>query len=207
MRSVATIAALIVVVATGAKGQSSWQEYTYPDQQFAASFPSQPTVATMPFKAANGTAVTETLYSVRQESGLFQVAVIDFSNAGIERTTAIDQAVSALREKGDVKLDIQARVQRNVGRYLNIVGNDGSHTIAAVFFGNNRLYEIEGTVLASNPDALSGEMIRFQQSLLFMGDAAGGRGFGPGFARGQFQGRGRRQNQGQPSQPPANTNP
>jgi hypothetical protein len=56
MRSVATIAALIVVMATGAKGQSSWQEYTYPDQQFAASFPSQPTVATMPFKAANGTA-------------------------------------------------------------------------------------------------------------------------------------------------------
>ncbi len=26
--------------------------------------------------------------------------------------------------------------------------------IAAVFFGSNRLYEIEGTVPASNPDAL-----------------------------------------------------
>jgi hypothetical protein len=207
MRSMAAIAALTVIVATGAEAQSSWQEYTYPDQQFAVSFPSQPTLATMPFKAADGTAVSKTLYTVRQDTDLFQVAVVDFTKAGIDRTTAIGQAVAQLREMGDVKLDIQARVQRNIGRYLNIAGNDGSHTIAAVFFGNNRLYEIEGTIPASNPDALSGEMIRFQQSLRFMGDAAGGRGFRPGFARGQFQGRGRRQNQGQPNQPPASANP
>jgi len=160
----------------------------------------------MPFVAANGTQVTETLYAVQQETGLFRVAVIDFANSGIDGTAAVDQAVSALHEKGDVKLDIPARVQRNFGRYINIAGSDGSHTIAAVFFGNNRLYEIEGTVPASNPDALSGEMIRFQQSLRFMGDAAGGRGFGPGLrgqfpGRGQFQGRGRfRQNQ--PPNPP-----
>jgi hypothetical protein len=207
MQRVVVIAAAATLLATGAEAQSTWLEYTYPDQQFAVSFPSQPTVATMPFKAANGTAVTETLYSVRQETGLFQVAVIDFANAGIDQTTAIDQAVSALREKGDVKLDIQARVQRNYGRYLNIVGNDGSHTIAAVFFGNNRLYEIEGTVPGSNPDALSGEMIRFQQSLRFMGDAAGGRGVRQGGARGQLRGRGRQFRQNPTTQPPGSTNP
>ena len=87
------------MLATGVEAQSTWQEYTYPDQQFAVSFPSQPTVATMPFKAANGTAVTETLYSVRQETGLFQVAVIEFANAGIDQTTAIGQAVDGLVKK------------------------------------------------------------------------------------------------------------
>ncbi len=121
--------------------------------------------------------------------------MIDFANTGIDQKTAVDQAIANLRRKGDIKLDIPARVQRNFGRYLNIASADGRHTIASVFFGGNRLYELEGTVPASNPDALSGEMIRFQQSLRFMGDAAGGRGFGRGF-RGQFQEKDRRQNQG-----------
>ena len=203
MRSILTVAAVATILSGSASAQSAWQEFTYPDQQFAVSFPASPTVTTMPFVAANGAQLTQTLYAVQQETGLFRVAVIDFANAGIDGTTAVDQAVSALHEKGDVKLDIPARVQRNFGRYINIAGNDGSHTIAAVFFGNNRLYEIEGTVPASNPDALSGEMIRFQQSLRFMGDAAGGRGFGRGPfpGGGQFQGRGRfRQNQ--PPNPP-----
>jgi hypothetical protein len=197
------------LILTGPAGaQSTWQEYTYPDQQFAVSFPGAPTITTAPFTAANGTQVTQTLYSVQQDTGLFRVAVIDFSTAGIDRTTAIDQAVAELRAKGDIKLDIQARVQRNIGRYLNLASNDGSHTIAAVFFGANRLYEIEGTVPASNPDALSGEMIRFQQSLRFMGDAAGARG--ARFARGRFQGRGRRFRQppqGQQNAPQPNPAP
>ena len=54
------------LLTTTAVAQSTWQEYTYPDQQFAVSFPSQPTVTTMPFKSADGTTVLETVYSVRQ---------------------------------------------------------------------------------------------------------------------------------------------
>lgn len=169
------LAAITAALATGAAAQSTWQEYQYADQQFAVSFPAAPTVTTVPFKTADGATVTETLYSVQQETGVFQVAVIDFTNTGTDGGLALAQAVAALGEKGDVKLNMQARVQRNYGRYLNIAGNDSSHTIAAVFFGNGRLYQIEGTVPASNPDALSGEMIRFQQSLRFMGDAARGR--------------------------------
>ena len=203
MRRALLITASLGALLTGPAGaQSTWQEYTYPDQQCAVSFPAEPLVQTKPFTAPDGTKVNETIYSVRQDTALFQLAVIDFSKVAIDRTTAIDQAVTELREKGDVKLDIAARVQRNIGRYLNLAGNDGSHTIAAVFFGANRLYEIEGTVPASNPDGLSGEMIRFQQSLRFTGDAAGARG--QGFAQGQFQGRGRRfrQNQPQPNATP-----
>jgi hypothetical protein len=119
---------------------------------------------------------------VRQDTGIFQVAVIDFTNTGTDGATAIGQAVAALGEKGNVKFNMQARVQRNYGRYLNIAGNDGSNTIAAVFFGNGRLYEIEGSVPASNPDALSGEMIRFQQSIRFIG-RRGGRARSPAGSR------------------------
>ena len=102
-----------------------------------------------------------------------------------------------------MKLNMQASGATQLpGRYLNIAGSDGSHCmIAAVFFGNNRLYEIEGTVPASNPDALSGEMIRFQQSLRFIGEAADGRG-----PRGSFRSAGQfRQNPS--TDPSVTTNP
>src|SRR5437588_5513829 len=175
MRHHLMIIAIATAFATAAAAQSTWEEYSYPDKQFAVSFPTQPTVTTMPFMAANGATVTQTIYSVQQDTASFRVAVIDLSSTGIDSSTAINQAVAAFGARGDVKLDIEARVQANYGRYLNIAGNDGSHSIAAVFFGSGRLYQIEGTVPASNPDALSGEMIRFQQSLRFMGDAARGR--------------------------------
>ena len=175
MRAFIAFTATTAILTGSAAAQSTWQEYTYPNQQFAVSFPAEPTVTTASFHTANGATVPETIYSVQQDTGVFRLAVIDFANAGIDRNAAIDQAVMALQQNGDIKLSMEARVQRNYGRYLNIAGKDGSHTIAAVFFGNNRLYELEGTVPASNPDALSGELIRFQQSLRFMGDAARGR--------------------------------
>lgn len=175
MRYAGFLIAVAALLATTATAQSTWQEYTYPDQQFAVSFPAEPTVTTSSFNTASGATAPETIYSVQQDTGAFRLAVVDFTNTGTDRMAAIDQAVAALQGKGEIKFNMQARVQRNYGRYLNIAGNDGSHTIAAVFFGNGRLYQIEGTVPASNPDGLSGEMIRFQQSLRFMGDAARGR--------------------------------
>lgn len=205
MRGFIAITATVAILAGYAAAQSTWQEYTYPDQQFAVSFPAEPAITAQSYKAADGMMVPETIYSVQQETGQFRVAVIDFENTGIDQKTAVDKAIADLRAKGDVKLDIPARVQRNFGRYINIASADGSHTIASVFFGGNRLYELEGTVPASNPDALSGEMIRFQQSLRFMGDAAGGRGFGRGL-RGQFQGRGGRFRQAPAAQAPDTTN-
>jgi hypothetical protein len=53
------------------------------------------------------------------------------------------------------------------GRQLSIVGPDGSHSSAAVFFHKGRLYQIEGKALTGNEAA--SYAIRFQQSLVFTG--------------------------------------
>src|SRR5205085_1637621 len=115
------ISVMLTAILTGsAEAQSTWQEYVYREQQFAVSFPGQPAITTMPFTTAAGMTVMQTVYSVRQETGVFQVAVIDLSMARLDGMAAIDQAVAALRATGDVKLDIEARVQANYGRDLNI---------------------------------------------------------------------------------------
>ena len=194
MRSVFIFASLIALLASPAAAQTAWMEYNYPELGFTVSFPADPTVEMLPYKAPDGTNLNETLYSVREETGIYSMAIVDFSDISIDGTAAIDQAVAALRETGDVKLDIAARVNRNFGRQLSIAGKDGSHSAVAVFFANHRLYLIQGTVLASNPDPGSGEGVRFQQSLRFTGDNAGA-----GFPGRQLRGGRRfRQNQDQP---------
>ena len=167
MRSILLIAAFSAMFMSSASAQSSWKEYVYSDQRFAVSFPVAPAVSTMPYTAADGTRVTETVYSARQGASQYRMAVVDFSNGGIDITTAIDQAVSALREKGDVKFNIPARQNGTCGRYLTIKGNDGSTSLVSLFFRDNRLYEVEGTELASSADSASGEMILFTQSFRF----------------------------------------
>jgi hypothetical protein len=167
MRSILLIATFSAILMSSASAQSSWTEYVYSDKAFAASFPVEPAISTMPYKAPDGTPGIETLYSARQDSSLYRIEVVDFSQAEIDPTTAIDQVVSALREKGDVKLNIPARQNGTCGRYLTIKGNDGSTSIVSVFFRDKRLYEIQGTVLASSADPGSGDMILFTQSFGF----------------------------------------
>jgi hypothetical protein len=167
MRSILLIATFCAIFMSPASAQSSWREYVYADKGFAVSFPVEPTIATTPYTAADGTQVTKTLYSAQQDSNLYRMTVVDFSQAGIDQTTAIGQAVSALREKGDVKLDFPIRQNGTCGRYLSIKGNDGSTSIVSYFYRDKRLYEIQGTQLASSADSGSGTMILFTQSFGF----------------------------------------
>jgi hypothetical protein len=165
-----------------------WMEYSYPELGFSVSFPAAPASETMPYRTVEGAMANETQYSVQQENSAYRVSIIDFGNVTFDRDAAIEEALNEFRGKGDVKVDIPARVNRNFGRQLSIVAKDGSRSSVAVFFANNRIYEIEGTILASNPDPNSGDAIRFQQSLRFTGNNAappfGGRGrFGRGGRR------------------------
>jgi hypothetical protein len=167
MRSIVLIATFSAVLASSASAQSGWKEHLFPDKHFQVQFPAEPAVSTMPYTAADGRQVTRTTYSVRQDSGLYQAAVIDFSPAGIDAATAIDQAISALRESNDVTFNQAARQNGTCGRYLTLRGKDGSTSTVSLFFRDNRLYQIQGTALPSNADSSSGYMILFTNSFSF----------------------------------------
>jgi hypothetical protein len=186
-----------VEIQASAATAEGWSEYSYPDLGFAVSFPADPMMETVPYRTADGTTTNKVVYTVRQGSDIYSVEVADLSNAAIDETTAVDQAIHQLREKGDIRLDIPARVQRNYGRQLSVVGKDGSHSSVAIFFADHKLYQVEGTVLADSDDPNSGDAIRFQQSLRFIGDNAG-RGFGPGSGNRQFRGGRRFRRDGNP---------
>jgi len=203
MRILVVLTAIMGVWTTAAPAQS-WKEYEYPDSGFAVSFPDAPATETLPFKAPDGTMVTETVYSVRQAPDIYSVTVADFSNASVDEPSAIDQAVRQLQEKGEIRINIPARVNRHFGRQLSIIGQDGSHSTVAIFFADHRLYQIQGTVLPESDDPNSGNAIRFQQSLRFTGDNGGGR-FGQGGGGRRF--RGGRPNRNEPNPTPDTQTP
>jgi len=169
LKIVAGIAALVAVIASGAEAQSQWREFAYPDQQFAAAFPAPPEVMRIPFEDADGRRATEMIYSLQQGSERFQVAVFDLLRAGINEQTAIARAAASMREKGEVRMDIAAEVQGHWGHFFSLETHDGMHTLAGVFFRNERLYEIEASAPLSDFEAVSSDLVRFQQSLRFTG--------------------------------------
>lgn len=172
MRVVVLCFVCVTMPATAA-AQSSWQEYAYPEQQFAISFPGEPSIQKLPIKTVEGVTAPETLYTVRHDRELFQVAVLDLSHADFDRRRIVADIVAEVAQRAQVKFTTPARVQGTFGVYLSMVSRTGNHSVGAVFLANNRLYEVEGTVPVTNEDALSGEMARFEQSLRFMGSAAG----------------------------------
>lgn len=185
MRSILIATACAAILSLSAQAQSTWTEFNYADQGFAVSFPGDPAIGHMKVKTPDGADADETLYALRQNDAIYRMTVIEYRDMMVDGNKAIEAATAALRERGSVNLDLPARVNRNRGRQLSITGKDGSHSTVAVFFGDHRLYQIEGTMLASSADPSSGEMIRFQQSLRFTGGNNGfGRGFGGrGFGR------------------------
>jgi hypothetical protein len=167
MRSIVFVAIFSAIIVSAASAQSSWKEYVFSDKNFQVLFPAEPVISTMPYTAADGTRVTKTLYSVREDTSLYQAAVVDFSQAGIDAATAIGQAVNALRENSNVTFNQAARQNGSCGRYLTLKGKDGSTSTVSLFFRDKRLYQIQGTSLPSNADSSSGYMILVTNSFSF----------------------------------------
>jgi hypothetical protein len=177
---------ILALAAAGPAWAQTWREYAYPELGFSAQFPVQPTVAEGQYKAGGLTAPAK-LYTAHQGAADYSITVADLSASSIGKDAAIAGAARTFAALGAVKIDVIERIDREYGRELTVVGQDGSHTATAIFYVNQKLY-----VLAGRSDELSAPLaVRFQQSLQFVdaegkpprrpedGPAPGGPGLGP----------------------------
>lgn len=157
----------------GSAAAEGWQEYIYADYQFAISFPESPKMDAGRFELSGAASVPARIYSVTMPDGNFRVVIADFTDRPESENAIIKAAEDALKRDGTVKIELPARVQAVFGRQLSVAGRDGSHTSAAVFVYQHRLYEIAGTASPAAAQTGSSDAIRFQQSLRFTGNTAG----------------------------------
>lgn len=163
MRLVAFVLAACVLM--GGSAAAQWKEYAYITDGFAVAFPADPEVEEVAmYEIVPGKMVPARIYSVRHNNGLFKMTVADARDQVLDENAVLAHAISKMAQGGEVRIDYPHRIYRIYGRQLSIARPDGSLTTAAVFYANERLYQIESTKLAGGSDT---DLIMFQQSLTF----------------------------------------
>jgi hypothetical protein len=162
MRLIAFVLTALVVSGPAA---AEWKEFNSVSEGFGVVFPADPDVEEVAtFEVVPGKTVAARIYSARYDNSLFKMTVVDGRDEGLQEASVIDQALKRLTQGGELKINVPHRIYRIYGRQLSVARPDGSLTTAAVFFANDRLYQIESTKFAGGSDA---DAIRFHQSLTF----------------------------------------
>jgi hypothetical protein len=162
MRLIAFVLAALVV---SGPARAEWQELNSVAEGFGVVFPADPDVEEVAmFEVVSGKMLPARIYSARYDNSLFKMTVVDGRDAGLQEAPVIDQAIKRVSQGGELKINVPSRIYRTYGRQLVIARPGGSQTTAAVFFSNERLYQLETTMLAGGSNS---DLIRFQQSLTF----------------------------------------
>jgi hypothetical protein len=161
------LAALALLLAPLPAIAQTWTNFDYPEHGFSVHFPDKPRVSAGTFKHSLGEPVPAVIYSVRQDGVVYTMTVADFSKSPPDQQAMIDDTVKAWNLVGQVKVDVVARINREFGRELSVSLGDGSRSLVAIFFFNNKLYELDGRALPPDVDRGAARTIRFQQSLTF----------------------------------------
>jgi hypothetical protein len=156
---------MLALLFTGSALANDWKEYDNRDYSFTIHFPADPTVETATYRAADGCTFPARVFSVKQETGTFKVTVVDMPGEQTGSDAAVMKEVTKIvAGGGTVKFNIPHRVRAVYGRQLGIAGANGGYSYVALFYRNNRLYQVEGNALAAGGQAEIDAM-RFQQSL------------------------------------------
>ena len=164
---------LALAMAPAAATAQDWKAYSYPSPGFAVQFPAPPDIEQDVFKTPTGEALPMTRYGLRQDGIVFSLEVIDYSGAQADSLATIAEAEKHFGTSGKVTVAIDARINREFGRELSVVGDDGSRSTVAIFFVSRHLVELVAKALPPNPLAKSADAIQFQQSLQFVGPNEG----------------------------------
>jgi hypothetical protein len=161
------IAIFFALFFAGPAAADDWKEYENRDYSFSIHFPAGPTVETATYQASEGHSFAAHVFSVKQETGLFKVTVVEMPGEETGPDAAVmKEATKAVAGGGVIKFDIPHRVRAVYGRQLGIAGANGGYTYVALFYYKTRLYQIEGKAFVAGGQA-EVDAMRFQQSLDF----------------------------------------
>ena len=159
------IATAVALFFTGAALADDWREYENQDYSFTIHFPVDPTVETATYQATGGRSFSAHVFSSKQDTGTFRVTVVEMPGEETGPNAAVmKEASKAVAGGGVIKFDIEHRVRAVYGRQLGIAGANGGYSYVALFYWNNRLYQVEGNAFVAGGQA-EVDAMRFQQSL------------------------------------------
>lgn len=166
MRSIAgTAIAALLLTNPVAAAEGGWPEFSYPEAGFAAQYPARPNLAQRSYQTAlvpEGV-VTERVYSVDSGGVVYMVSIADFTAAKPIENRAIDEAARATLAKGRLTHDVSARIDWHYGREIRVEDNGGTSYTNAIFYIDNKIYQIQVVYPVMNTDPMGSSGIHFFQ--------------------------------------------
>jgi hypothetical protein len=159
---------LLACVASVSAQSSDWKEYVYPDDGFAVSFPSEPTLHTsmVPLKVGGETEMHQ--YAI-DEGDYALLAIVSYAPSGdvVSLTAARDGAVSAVKGR------IVSERALSLGNYPGLqveIEMDATHARARArdYAVGRRLYQLISVATSDKP--ISVDTTRFFASFRLVGD-------------------------------------
>jgi hypothetical protein len=163
MKKLSLFALIMLPLATQSATAQEWKEYSFEGAGFAAQYPGQPKVEQRNYTSAFASPIVERVYSHNEGGVDYIVAIADFTKANAEEGKTIDEAANALIARGKLTHDEHGRIDFHYGREVRVEAPDGTSYTDAIFFINNRLFQIEVIYPAVNSDPAGSSGIHFFQ--------------------------------------------
>jgi len=165
--------ALSAGIFASSPAQAAWKEYVYPELGIAKDFPAPPEMQKGTYKAPLAKEAPEVIYSVVQSGITYKLAVVDFTSRASEGANLLGEAENTLalgpgKSVSLIDIPLYDKGANSVyGSTITIDTKEGEHSIASFFFNKGRMYIVQVTVPAGNPNRQSPDLARFIPSLRF----------------------------------------
>ncbi|HEY4265642.1 MAG TPA: hypothetical protein VGM72_10005 [Micropepsaceae bacterium] len=166
MRAYCILVTAVLCAGGTLAAEGGWQLFSYPESGFAAQYPNPPQVETVDYKTAQTPdgIVKQRVYSTNNGGVIYSVAVADFTRTRAEKDKTIEEAVANLSGLGKLTHNESgARIDGNYGREIRVEDATGTSYTDAIFFIDNKLYELKVTYPAVNNDPIGSSGIHFFQ--------------------------------------------
>ncbi|HXJ02239.1 MAG TPA: hypothetical protein VNH44_13535 [Micropepsaceae bacterium] len=166
-----TILGAVTAIAMGSaipQAQAAWHGYFNSEAGFSYLAPGDVKGEKTNYRSASEGQRTATVFRSVEDDVEYKVTVVNFFGRKGNDEDIIKEASALLRGANKVLSDEEARVESSYGRKMTVdLPTNGGRSMAAVYFNQGYLIELQVTVLPANGDYGSPDMGRFIDSLAF----------------------------------------
>jgi hypothetical protein len=157
----------VVLAFTVLPAEAAWNSYINREVGFSFLAPGNMKTEKATYQSAMAGQRDAVVFRTVEDDVEFKVMVVDFAARTADEAALIKEATATLLSNNKVLSDEDARIESDYGRKITIdFPNDGGRSMAAVYFKQGHLIQLQVTVLP-NGDVLTPDLGRFVDSLAF----------------------------------------
>ncbi|HEX3483724.1 MAG TPA: hypothetical protein VHT51_01605 [Micropepsaceae bacterium] len=147
---------------------AAWHGYFNAEAGFSYTAPGTVKAEKTSYRSASEGQRMATIFRSVEDDVEYKVTVVNFFGRKSNDDAIIKEASAQLRGTNKILSDEDARVESSYGRKMTVdLPQNGGRSMAALYFNQGYLIELQVTVLPANGDYGSPDMGRFVDSLAF----------------------------------------